>query len=84
MLSKLMCRVPSDKKDFYSKLIRDAQPLLIKLKECIEEDMNKLDIVHDEDFDNPSWALKQAYKQGLKKGLTKLSEYVIIRTDESY
>lgn len=46
--------------------------------ELINEDLKHLDIVDDDDFDNPSWALKQAYKVGYKKGLTKLLEYGII------
>lgn len=78
MPSKLLCRVKQDEKKYYAAMMTEAQPLLIKLKQCIEEDMDKLDIIKDEDFDNPSWALKQAYKQGVKKGLTKLLEYVII------
>lgn len=44
----------------------------------VEEDISKLDTVRDDDFDNPSWALKQAYKVGLKKGLTMLLEYGIL------
>lgn len=44
----------------------------------LEEDLKKIDVVSDTDFDNPSWALKQAYKMGLKKGLTMIREYGII------
>lgn len=46
----------------------------------MDEDFEKADTINDEDFDNPAWAVKQAYKVGLKKGLTKLREYGIIGT----
>ena len=59
-------------------MLRDSQPLLQKIVELVNEDISKLDIVDDDDFDNPSWALKQAYKVGYKRGLTKLLEYGIL------
>jgi hypothetical protein len=59
-------------------MLRDSQPLLHKIVELVKEDISKLDIVDDDDFDNPSWALKQAYKVGYKRGLTKLLEYGIL------
>lgn len=62
-------------------LIEVAQPLLKLIKKCCEDDYNKLDKISDDDFDNPNWAIKRAYKDGLKRGLTILSEYVIIRDD---
>jgi hypothetical protein len=59
-------------------MIDNAQPVFQKLIEMLEEDLSKVDFVADEDFDNPSWALKQAFKVGYKKGLTRLLEYGII------
>jgi BMFP domain-containing protein YqiC len=70
--------VSAEEKESFKKMLRDSQPLLKKIQELVEEDINKLDIVDDEDFDNPSWALKQAYKVGYKRGLTKLLEYGIL------
>lgn len=78
MLNKVLCRVPAEEKESFKKMLRDSQPLLQKIMELVEEDINKLDIIDDDDFDNPSWALKQAYKVGYKRGLTKLSEYGIL------
>ena len=59
-------------------MINIAQPVFNKLIEMLQEDLDKVDFVADEDFDNPSWALKQAFKVGYKKGLTRLLEYGII------
>ncbi len=78
MLNKVLCRVPAEEKESFKRLLRDSQPLLQKIMELVQEDVDKLDIVADDDFDNPSWPLKRAYKDGVIKGLTKLSEYVII------
>lgn len=63
-------------------MINIAQPVFKKLIEILEEDVDKVDFVADEDFDNPSWALKQAFKIGYKKGLTRLLEYGIIDVEK--
>jgi BMFP domain-containing protein YqiC len=78
MLNKVLCRVEQAEKDNYKRMIDNAQPVFKKLIEMLEEDLSKVDFVADEDFDNPSWALKQAFKVGYKKGLTRLLEYGII------
>ena len=46
---------------------------------AIESDIEAADRVDWEDFKNPSWALERAAKDGYKKGLTKLKEYVIMQ-----
>jgi hypothetical protein len=81
MLNKVVCRVDKSEKEYYKKLIKDSQPLLEKLIDMLKEEIKDLDIINDEDFDNPSWALKQAYKVGYKKGLTRLIEYGILGND---
>ena len=78
MLNKILCRVEQAEKDDYKRMIDLAQPVFKKLIEILEDDLSKVDFVADEDFDNPSWALKQAFKVGYKKGLTRLLEYGII------
>ena len=78
MLNKVLCKVSQAEKEDYERMIRLAQPVFQKLIEILKEDLDKVDFVADEDFDNPSWALKQAFKVGYKKGLTRLLEYGII------
>lgn len=82
MRNKVLCKVKTeaDKKKLLE-MIEACQPLLKVIKQCCNEDYEKYDKVSDEDFKNPNWAIEQAYKLGLKKGLTKLSEYVIIEND---
>lgn len=58
-----------------------ASETLFKLiEEKIEKEIKDLDNITYEDFDSPSWAYKQAFKLGIKKGLTSLKKYVIIYT----
>lgn len=78
MLNKVLCRTKGTEKKDLERQLNLCQPLLNKIVELVNEDLKNLDIVDDDDFDNPSWALKQAYKVGYKKGLTKLLEYGII------
>lgn len=82
MLNKLLCRVDQAEKKHYQDMISIAQPVFNKLIEMLQEDLDKVDFVADEDFDNPSWALKQAFKIGYKKGLTRLLEYGIIDVEK--
>jgi len=78
MRNRVLCKVTGEDKEKIQQQIEGCQPLLRLIYQCCLEDYEKMEKVEDEDFDNPSWALKQAYKVGLKKGLTKLLDYVII------
>ena len=52
----------------------------IRTKNELDKEIKDLDNITYEDFDSPSWAYKQAFKLGIKKGLTSLKKYVIIYT----
>lgn len=78
MLNKVLCRATPEEKKELKRQIDLSQLLLNKLVELVQADIESTDKVADEDFDNPSWALKQAYKIGYKKGLTRLLEYGIL------
>lgn len=78
MRNKVLCKIPEAERKAMKELIEVSQPLLKLIKQLCEEDLKKQVGSTEEDFDCPSWALKRAYKDGLIKGLTKLSEYVII------
>lgn len=55
--------------------ITASRPLLKRLEELLAKEL-KSDT--EPDFDNPSWAYKQAFELGYKKGLTRVLKYVII------
>ena len=38
MLNKVLCRVNKDEREYYKRLCDNAQPLLIKLQEMLDED----------------------------------------------
>lgn len=78
MRNKLLCKVSAAERGSFKRLIKDAAPVLQLIDKCCIEDFDKADKISDEDFKNPNWAIEQAYKLGLKRGLTKLREYVII------
>ena len=82
MLNKLLCRVEEDQKEYYKRLIKDAQPLLLKLHEMLLEDFNKADVIKDDDYTVPNYAIMRAFKDGFKKGLTRIMDYGIIGNDE--
>ena len=71
------CKTEKEKKDL-KELVQVASPLLKKIIEVIDGELQDLEKVDWEDFKNPSWALERAAKDGYKKGLTQLKKYVIM------
>lgn len=55
--------------------ITASQPLLKRLEEMLTKELKS---ETEPDFDNPSWAYKEAFNIGYKKGLTRVLKYVII------
>lgn len=55
--------------------IRRASTFLSLVSKRIEDELKQ---ETDPDFDSPSWAYKQAYQLGYKRGLTKLLKYAIL------
>ena len=78
MLNKLLCNVSQEEKEKYKELCKVSKPLFDKLEEIINKELAKNDKISEKDFDCPSWALKRAYKDGYKKGLTFLKDCGII------
>lgn len=62
---------PSEKEDFENS-IRGAQRVLERLKTLLDEEEKALDQTEldAKAYDNPSWAYKQAFKNGLRKGIS--------------
>ena len=52
-----------------------ASTYLSVVRKRIEEELGQ---ETDPDFDSPSWAYKQAYQLGYRRGLTKLLKYAIL------
>lgn len=82
MRNKVLCKVKEKDRAALKETIEVAQPLLKLIQKCCEDELKKLDIINDSDYTNPAFPILRAYKDGVKKGLTKLSEYVIMCTED--
>lgn len=78
LTSPLLVGLKGNERDTMINQLLASQLLLKRMKEVIEKEINSLDDESTQDFDSPSWAYKQAFKLGVKKGLTNLLKYVII------
>lgn len=79
MFNKLLCQCKTEKeKKELKELAKVSRPLIEAILKAIEKDLEKNDEIDWEDFKSPSFAIERAAKDGYKKGLTKLKEYVIM------
>lgn len=81
MRNKVLCKIKEKDRSAIKELIEVSQPLLKLIQQCCEDDLKKMELVDDQDYANPAYPYLRAYKDGVKKGLTKLSEYVIMCVD---
>lgn len=82
MRNKVLCKIPEKDRAAMKEIIQVAQPLLKLIQQCCDEDIKKFDAICDEDYTSPAFPTIRAYKDGVKKGLTKLSEYVIMLVED--
>ena len=82
MRNKVLCKVKEKDRAAIEELVKVAQPLLKLIKQCCDDDIKKMDAICDEDYASPAFPTIRAYKDGIKKGLTKLSEYVIMLSED--
>jgi len=62
---------PEDRNSFFDTL-KNNRFVLKRLKEILEEEMEKLGSFSNADYDSPSWAYKQADLIGQKRQLQKV------------
>lgn len=48
--------------------VLDGDQTFKRLRQIIKEEISKIDSTHD--YNNPSWAYRQAHNNGIKEGLT--------------
>lgn len=60
-------------------LLQNAQKVIKLITEKATADYDRAFKSATSDLNNPNWALKQAFYQGVKKGLTILEDYAIIK-----
>lgn len=79
--SLLVNGLKGEERDKALQAIKRARGFLRLLEASLQEELSRVENkeVTETDFDCPSWALKQAYFVGYKKGLTKVLEYAKIK-----
>lgn len=78
--SPVLAGLKGNERDIMIAQLLASETLLKRIEELIDKEIKNLGNITAEDFDSPSWAYKQAFELGLKKGLTSLKKYVIINT----
>lgn len=62
--------LPRDQQDGFKKQVSSAKDVLEKLELIIQGKMKEVTL--SEDYDNPSWAYKQADRNGYNRALTEV------------
>ena len=62
--------LPKDQQDSFKKQVSSAKDVLEKLEEIVKTKMKE--VVLSEDYNNPSWAYKQADRNGYNRALTEV------------
>lgn len=62
--------LPKDQQDGFKKQVNSAKDVLEKLELIIQGKMKEVTL--SEDYDNPSWAYKQADRNGYNRALTEV------------
>ena len=62
--------LPKDKQEGFKRQVTSAKDVLEKLEEIVRYKLK--DVVLTDDYDNPSWAYKQADRNGYNRALTEV------------
>lgn len=77
--SPLLTGLKGSERDLMITQILSSEILLKRMVQMIDKEIESVED-STPDFDSPSWAYKQAFNLGYKKGLTLLKKYAIIST----
>lgn len=62
--------LPKDEQDGFKKEVKSAKNVLDKLEQIVQNRIKQ--IVITDDYDSPSWAYKQADRNGYNRALTEI------------
>jgi hypothetical protein len=62
--------LPKDQQEGFKRQVTSAKDVLEKLEEIMKSKMKE--VVLSEDYENPSWAYKQADRNGYNRALTEV------------
>lgn len=62
--------LPKDEQEGFKKQVKSAKDVLEKLEQIVKHKIKE--IVVSDDYDSPSWAFKQADRNGYNRALTEI------------
>jgi hypothetical protein len=67
-----------DEKEDFQRRVWRAKPVLDRVNDLIKSELNAIEDTERDPkgYENPAWAYKQAYKNGMKSGLTIIQKFV--------
>lgn len=72
--------LPKDKQEGFKKQINSSRDVLERLQQILED--KKTEVVLSTDYDNPSWAYKQADRNGYDRALTEVINLINMKETE--
>ena len=69
--------LPKDQQEGFKKQINASRDVLERLKEILEA--KQTEVVLSTDYDNPSWAYKQADRNGYDRALTEVINLITMK-----
>lgn len=62
--------LPKDEQDGFKKEVKSAKNVLDKLEQIVQKKIKEIVVL--DDYDSPSWAYKQADRNGYNRALTEI------------
>lgn len=62
--------LPKDEQDGFKKEVKSAKNVLEKLEQIVQKKIKEIVVL--DDYDSPSWAYKQADRNGYNRALTEI------------
>lgn len=72
--------LPKDQQEGFKKQVLSARDVLERLEQILHE--KKTEVVLSTDYDNPSWAYKQADRNGYERALTEVINLINVKDKE--
>jgi hypothetical protein len=72
--------LPKDQQEGFKRQVRSARDVLERLEQLLQE--KKTEVVLSTDYDNPSWAYKQADRNGYDRALTEVINLINMKEDK--
>ena len=82
MQTKWYSNLPKAEQDQFKSLVKGSQKVLDRLHEICYNIVKGRELTSESDFENPSWAFREAYRQGYVKAYQEVMSLVKISDQE--